>query len=195
MGRISNADRSERTRGALLDAARALFTEQGYIGTSIEIIVERAKVTRGALYYHFDDKAALFYAVYTEVEGEMMDAIVESMAEIEGDDWQRILRAIDTFLDLCTAPTLQRVLYTDGPAVLDSTIPNPTGLSLIHQSLERLMKQGYIAEQPLESLARLWFGALVEGALYIVQAADQQTAKADIKQNIVRLLTGLRSSP
>lgn len=195
MGRISNADRSERTRGALLDAARALFTEQGYIGTSIEIIVERAKVTRGALYYHFDDKAALFYAVYTEVEGEMMDAIVESMAETEGDDWQRILRAIDTFLDLCTAPTLQRVLYTDGPAVLDSTIPNPTGLSLIHQSLERLMKQGYIAEQPLESLARLWFGALVEGALYIVQAADQQTAKADIKQNIVRLLTGLRSSP
>ena len=57
------------------------------------------------------------------------------------------------------------------------------------------MKQGYIAEQPLESLARLWFGALVEGAFYIVQAADQQTAKADIKQNIVRLLTGLRSSP
>ena len=195
MGRISNADRSERTRGVLLEAARALFTEQGYIGTSIEIIVERAKVTRGALYYHFDDKAALFYAVYTEVEGEMMDAIVESMAETEGDDWQRILRAIDTFLDLCTAPTLQRVLYTDGPAVLDNTIPNPTGLSLIHQSLERLMKQGYIAEQPLESLARLWFGALVEGALYIVQAADQQTAKADIKQNIVRLLTGLRSSP
>ena len=195
MGRISNADRSERTRGVLLEAARALFTEQGYIGTSIEIIVERAKVTRGALYYHFDDKAALFYAVYTEVEGEMMDAIVESMAETEGDDWQRILRAIDTFLDLCTAPTLQRVLYTDGPAVLDSTIPNPTGLTLIHQSLERLMKQGYIAEQPLESLARLWFGALVEGALYIVQAADQQTAKADIKQNIVRLLTGLRSSP
>ena len=195
MGRISNADRSERTRGVLLEAARALFTEQGYIGTSIEIIVERAKVTRGALYYHFDDKAALFYAVYTEVEGEMMDAIVESMAETEGDDWQRILRAIDTFLDLCTAPTLQRVLYTDGPAVLDSTIPNPTGLTLIRQSLERLMKQGYIAEQPLESLARLWFGALVEGALYIVQAADQQTAKADIKQNIVRLLTGLRSSP
>ena len=194
MGRISNADRSERTRGALLDAARALFTEQGYIGTSIEIIVERAKVTRGALYYHFDDKAALFYAVYTEVEGEMMDAIVESMAETEGDDWQRILRAIDTFLDLCTAPTLQRVLYTDGPAVLDSTIPNPTALNLIHQSLERLMKQGYVDEQPLESLARLWFGALVEGALYIVQAADQQTAKADIKQNIVRLLTGLRSS-
>ena len=192
MTRVSNAEQSEQTQRALLAAARALFAERGYAATSAEAIVARAGVTRGALHYHFENKAGLFYAVYTELEGELMQGIVQSMAAAEGDEWQRILRAIDTFLDLSTAPAFQRVLYVDGPAVLNSAVPNPAGLSLIRQSLERLMTRGYIAAQPLEALARLWFGALVEGALYLVQAEDQPTAKADLTQSIARLLTGLR---
>ena len=195
MTRVSNAERSEQTQRALRAAARALFTERGYAATPTEAIVARAGVTRGALHYHFKNKAGLFYAVYTEMEGELMQGIVQSMAAAEGDEWQRMLLAIDTFLDLSTAPALQRVLYVDGPAVLNSAVPNPTGLSLIRQSLERLMTRGYIAEQPLEALARLWFGALVAGALYLVQAEDQPTAQADLTQSIARLLTGLRIAP
>ena len=195
MPRVSNAAQSDQTQRALRAAARALFTERGYGATSAAAIVARAGMTRGALHYHFQNKAGLFYAVYTEMEGELMQGIVQSMAAAEGDEWQRILRAIDTFLDLSTAPAFQRVLYVDGPAVLNSAVPNPTGLSLIRQSLELLMTQGYIAAQPLEALARLWFGALVEGALYLVQAGDQPTAKADLKQSIARLLNGLRITP
>ena len=192
MTRVSNAEQSDQTQRALLAAARVLFAERGYAATSAEAIVARVGVTRGALHYHFQNKAGLFYAVYTEIEGELLQGIVQSMAAAEGDEWQRILLAIDTFLELSTAPALQRVLYVDGPAVLNSAVPNPAGLSLIRQSLELLMTQGYIAEQPLEALARLWFGALVEGALYLVQADDQPTAKADLTQSITRLLTGLR---
>ena len=192
MARVSNAAQSDQTQRALLAAARALFAERGYAATSLAAIAARAGVTRGALHYHFENKAGLFYAVYTEMEGELMQGILQSMAAAEGDEWQRILLAIDTFLDLSTTPALQRVLYVDGPAVLNSAVPNPAGLSLIRQSLERLMTRGYIAAQPLESLARLWFGALVEGALYLVQAEDQPTAKADLTQSITRLLTGLR---
>ena len=193
--RRTNAEQSEETRAALVAAARTLFTERGYGATPTKTIVERAQVTSGALYYHFKDKAALFYAVYSEIESEMMHAIMQSMAAAEGDEWQRILTAIDAFLDLCTAPDIQQVIYVDGPAVLDSTIPNPTGLTLIHQSLELLQEQGYIAEQPLGALARLWFGALVEGAFYIVQAADRPTAKAEVKHSIAVLLNGLRITP
>ena len=192
MPRVSNAEQSDQTQRALLAAARALFAERGYAATPTEAIVARAGVTRGALHYHFKNKAGLFSAVYTEMEGELMQGIVQSMAAGAGDEWQRILLAIDTFLDLSTTPAFQRVLYVDGPAVLNSAVPNPAGLSLIRQSLELLMTQGYIAAQPLEALARLWFGALVEGALYLVQAEDQPTAKADLTQSIARLFTGLR---
>ena len=192
MARVSNAAQSDQTQRALLAAARALFAERGYAATSLAAIAARAGVTRGALHYHFENKAGLFSAVYTEMEGELMQGILQSMAAAEGDEWQRMLRAIDTFLDLSTTPALQRVLYVDGPAVLNSAVPNPAGLSLMRQSLERLMTRGYIAAQPLEALARLWFGALVEGALYLVQAEDQPTAQADLTQSITRLLTGLR---
>ena len=195
MPRVSNAAQSDQTQRALLAAARALFTERGYAATSLAAIAARAGVTRGALYYHFENKAGLFYAVYSEMEGELLQGIVQSMAAAEGDEWQRMLRAIDTFLDLSTAPAFQRVLYVDGPAVLNSAVPNPMGLSLIRQSLELLMTRGYIAAQPLEALARLWFGALVEGAFYLVQAEDQPTAQADLTQSIARLLTGLRMPP
>ena len=192
MTRVSNAEQSDQTQRALLAAARALFAERGYGATSAEAIVARVGMTRGALHHHFKNKAGLFSAVYTELEGELLQGIMQSMAAAEGDEWQRILRAIDTFLDLSTAPAFQRVLYVDGPAVLNSAVPNPAGLSLIRQSLELLMTRGYIAAQPLEALARLWFGALVEGALYLVHADDQPTAKADLTQSITRLLTGLR---
>ena len=195
MTRVSNAEQSDQTQRTLRAAARALFAERGYAATSAEAIVARVGVTRGALHHHFQNKAGLFSAVYTELEGELMQGIVQSMAAAEGDEWQRMLRAIDTFLDLSTAPAFQRVLYVDGPAVLNSAVPNPAGLSLIRQSLERLMTQGYIAAQPLEALARLWFGALVEGAFYLVHAEDQPTAKADLTQSIARLLTGLRIPP
>ena len=87
------------------------------------------------------------------------------------------------------------MLYVDGPAVLTSAVPNPAGLSLIRQSLERLMTRGYIAAQPLEALARLWLGALVAGAVYLVQAEDPPTAQADLTQSIARVLTGLRMPP
>ena len=195
MTRVSNAEQSAQTQRALLAAARALFAERGYGATSAAAIVARAGVTRGALHYHFQNKAGLFYAVYTEMEGELMQGVVQSMAAAEGDEWQRILQAIDTFLELSTAPAFQRVLYVDGPAVLNSAVPNPAGLSLIRQSLELLMTRGYIAAQPLEALARLWFGALVAGALYLVHAEDPPTAKADLTQSITRLLTGLRIPP
>ena len=49
---------AEMTRQALLDAAIGLFIQKGYYKTSIEDIVQRARVTRGAL-YHPDGLQAL----------------------------------------------------------------------------------------------------------------------------------------
>lgn len=54
---------AERTRNALLDAAEKLFHERGVARTSLEQIARAAGVTRGAVYWHFADKAALFEAM------------------------------------------------------------------------------------------------------------------------------------
>jgi AcrR family transcriptional regulator len=58
--------RSEATRRKIMNAAVDLFTEVGYQATGLGDIIERAEMTKGALYYHFDSKDALASAIIEE---------------------------------------------------------------------------------------------------------------------------------
>lgn len=51
------------TRNSILDAAATLFAERGVSGTTLQHIATAAGVTRGAIYWHFEDKGALFNAM------------------------------------------------------------------------------------------------------------------------------------
>ncbi|MDM5176870.1 TetR family transcriptional regulator [Massilia sp. DJPM01] len=51
------------TRDSIMDAAEQLFVEQGVSGTTLQHIATAAGVTRGAIYWHFEDKGALFNAM------------------------------------------------------------------------------------------------------------------------------------
>lgn len=51
------------TREGILDAAELLFVQQGVSGTTLQHIASAAGVTRGAIYWHFEDKGAMFNAL------------------------------------------------------------------------------------------------------------------------------------
>src|SRR3954463_6575271 len=55
------------TRNTLLDAAERVFLAQGVAGTSLNDIALAAGTTRGAIYWHFKDKADLFNAMMERV--------------------------------------------------------------------------------------------------------------------------------
>ena len=57
----------ERTRGRLLQAAFREMHRSGFRNADLDAILARAGVTKGALYYHFDNKEALGYAVVDEI--------------------------------------------------------------------------------------------------------------------------------
>ena len=57
----------ERTRGLLLQAAFQEIHRSGFRSADLDAILAAAGVTKGALYYHFDNKEALGYAVVDEV--------------------------------------------------------------------------------------------------------------------------------
>src|SRR5579872_1981870 len=59
----------ERTRVRLLQAAYEEMYRSGYRSADLDAILAAAGVTKGALYYHFDDKEALGHAVVDEVIG------------------------------------------------------------------------------------------------------------------------------
>src|ERR1700683_107785 len=66
-GRRATSRNSERTRALLLQAAFEEIYRSGFRSADLEAILAAAGVTKGALYYHFDNKEALGYAVVDEV--------------------------------------------------------------------------------------------------------------------------------
>ena len=55
---------AEQTRSSIMDAAERMFVKNGVGQTSLEQIARAAGVTRGAVYWHFKDKADLLQAMY-----------------------------------------------------------------------------------------------------------------------------------
>lgn len=67
-GAISNAERRAATRRAVLDAAATCFDQSGYLATRLDDVTTRARLTKGAVYFHFGSKEALARAVIEEQE-------------------------------------------------------------------------------------------------------------------------------
>lgn len=65
-----------KTRNQLLDAAEKVFYEQGFAKTSLEDVAKAASMTRGAIYWHFNNKFDLFTAMVERVR-----LPVENLAE------------------------------------------------------------------------------------------------------------------
>src|SRR3954470_4426514 len=109
---------AQATREALIDAALELFTRRGYAGVGTEEIVRRARVTRGALYHHFDDKRDLFRAVHEQMEAEVVEAIQQRLASFAGDPVEGLAEGVRSYLDACADPSFARITLIDAPAVL-----------------------------------------------------------------------------
>ena len=98
-------EEAERTRQQILDAARRVFYAHGVGRSSLESVARAAGVTRGAVYWHFKDKADLFLAMREDVFNplrERTDALLA--AEYGGDPLAAIKAALQEFfrvLDDC----------------------------------------------------------------------------------------------
>ena len=66
---MAQQERAERTRTAILDAAAQVFDEGGFFGAKLSEILQRAGVTKGALYFHFQSKEEIAQAIIAEQFG------------------------------------------------------------------------------------------------------------------------------
>lgn len=194
---IPKAQQSQKTQRILLDTARKLFTEKGYAKTSTEEIVHQSKVTRGALYYHYQDKTDIFAAVFEETRAEAARFIREKMmaAEDAGADlWQQVLVACHAFVESSLTPSMQRIVHTDGPAVLDWPVVQKSGpgLTLLRTVLGQLMDEDIIERMQIDPLAYVLWGTFFEAGVYIANADDKTATQEETTVLLIRLLAGLR---
>ena len=66
MARLSRSESQAKTREALIEAARAVFVDQGIGGASIDQIAERAGFSKGAFYSNFSSKEDILIALFEQ---------------------------------------------------------------------------------------------------------------------------------
>lgn len=191
--RRTQAERTAATRGALIAAARALFTERGFAGVSAEEIVAAAGVTRGALYHHFEDKTGLFAAAFEAIEEETIARIGAGAGT--GSAIDRMRAGTRAWLDLCREPEVHRIALIEAPAVLGwerwRAIGDRYSLALVEYLLAAAIAAGEIPSQPVAPLAHILLGVVREGALFLATAEDPAAAQRDVGQAVDRILLGL----
>ena len=98
------------TREELLDAAERVFRKRGVGHTSLAEVADAAGVTRGAIYWHFKDKADLFQALVERVEMPM-NAAMEEMDRASATDPLGAVRqlAIHALRNLAGSARIQAV--------------------------------------------------------------------------------------
>src|SRR3954466_15877587 len=188
-----HVERSERTRGDLIAAARELFPDRGYANVSVEDIVRRAGVTRGALYHQFPGgKEDLFVAVFDQVETEVMAGIAETLAEAGAEDPIAGLRAgVDATVALALDPKLVQLTILDAPSVLGwqawREAGERYGLGLVLSRCTAAIDAGAITRAPVDPLAQLLLAAVEEAVVYVARADDQKAARREAEAAIHRL--------
>ena len=192
----TKAAQREATTASLLTAARDLFAERGYAGVGTEEIVQRAGVTRGALYHHFrGGKEDLFRAVLVQVSAETLRSVVAQAGQTE-DPWEELVLGAEAFLDACTKPEVQRIMLIDGPAVLGwdvwRAIDSDHGLGILEAAVQSAMDAGRLLPGSANAVAHVLAGALDEAAMVVARADDPAEARAEVSRTVRRLLEGLR---
>lgn len=185
--RRTQADRRTATRAALIAAGRELFAAKGFAGAGREEIVERAGVTRGAMYHHFASKEALFRAVYEACEEDVLTHLMHAASPAQ--DPKEMLRLGSlAYLDVAASEEVRRICLLDAPSVLDPEdrreLAERFGLGVIREALRECMDAGLIRERPVDVLAHIYLAMLLESATLVAEGRDKAEVASVLEEMI-----------
>jgi TetR/AcrR family acrAB operon transcriptional repressor len=194
------------TREQLLDAAERVFRDRGVASTTLGEVAGAAGVTRGAVYWHFRDKADLLGAL-CERATLPLDAIFEQAADGGTDPLDALRRtAIASLTTLAADPRAQAVFElvfqtcgsSDELAPLASTKERERGACLAR--VERLVERSIAAGQlPADTDAALAAHALHAYMMGLMQAWVQRPDTFDLAASapalVESMISGLCANP
>jgi len=186
--------RGQQTRERLLAVAETLFVDIGYQGVSIERIVQRAGVTKGAFYHHFNDKLSAFLAVFERIDREMSERVME--AGLAGTSpLDMIRRGMRRNFELCIEPRYGRLVYVEGPAALGwrewHRIDSSLAGAIINTGLQAAVESGELRSPSLSALSTLLLGAILQANVTIAEADDPARACEEMATEADHLLQSL----
>lgn len=100
--------RSEATRRKIIDAAIEVFGEVGYASAARAAIIERAGMTKGALYHHFDSMDSLASAIIEEGSGAVLDTF-RAMCESSSPGLENMIHGMFAAAEVLASDKVARV--------------------------------------------------------------------------------------
>jgi AcrR family transcriptional regulator len=172
-------EKGKATRDRLADAGQELFGELGYEEASIDAILARSGVKRGALYHHFDSKKALFDAVLERVVAEIARSAAEA-ARAAPDAVESLRAGCSAWLRMALDPAVQRIALLDPPSVVGWTrwreLDEQYTLGGLRRNLQLIADDGRLPAADVDVLAHMLLAAVNEAALLIARSDDPHEA-------------------
>jgi AcrR family transcriptional regulator len=183
--------RAIRTRQAVLDAAREVFSESGFEGGRVDEIARRSRANKQRIYAYFGDKAGLFAEVQHEAISALADLESTLLPQIEADPSQLGRILVDGYLKFHESnPQFWRLI---GWANLSSIAPS-SGDSHRAPVLARL-RAAYAAAQARQAAPSgiafdTWFVMLSSVVLFLF--ANQRSASVNMGIDLTSAATRQR---
>jgi AcrR family transcriptional regulator len=185
---------AETTRAAIVEAAVERFTAEGFTGTTIDAVAEAARVTKGAVYHHFRDKAELFEAVFVVMEERLLAKVTADVAGVD-DPWELIAAGIDSYLAECCEGDFRRIAVQEAPAALGwarwKEIEEQYFLGLVTAALDALAQSGSIDLPPGDLTARMLLAAMAEAGLAVAASTEPTSERRRVGALVMRFVAGL----
>jgi AcrR family transcriptional regulator len=157
----TNLSKGEASQQRIVEAAYTLFLEQGFHGTSMRQIAERAGLTMGGIYNHFDGKESIWEAVfmakhpYRAVLPLLVDAEGQTVAEFVRSAAGGVVTELERHDELLNLMFVEIVEFGGNhlPDIFHAVMPSLAALGDKFRGL-----QGQLRPLPLPILARSFAG-------------------------------------
>ena len=110
----TQAERREKTRTAIVKAAKRIFGERGFAAATMDEIAAGARVAKGAVYHHFSTKEALFEEVFEQVSLELVSDI-DRISRAENDALAAMAAGTQAYFTACSKVHLPVCKFTSTP--------------------------------------------------------------------------------
>ena len=168
---------AQETRNRILDTAVEVFNRQGVAETSLNDIAREAGVTRGAIYWHFANKVAMFDAMIERLVCPLLFNSADRDARLAADPLGFIRAAADEFVGkMLTDTSFRRVFeifwhkceYIGEMATLrDSHLDEGENhIDLIQRAFALAQERGQMDRRLTPHQATIGFIGLVDGLLF-----------------------------
>lgn len=186
------SDRGAATRGALLAAAREVFSVSGFAQAAVTDIVAKAGASVGSLYHHFSGKADLYLTLFEEFQARQQertrDAVHTARDQGETDPMRLFIAGARAYLDGCLAePDLARLFVSgDGPPGFDRVLRER-----LRTWARRNAALFHVGEGEVDEALIVVLTGAVSGAVSEVSLSEDEEASRRLADDVLTIIAGM----